>query len=80
MRPGINFCSSASPSHITHGRTFVSGYDVSETAKYCARYPKCFEINSVICGLQFVLHVVVVPINLENRHISKQHTYIVTSK
>jgi len=25
--------------------------------------------NSVICGLQFVLHVVVVPIYLENRHI-----------
>lgn len=44
MSHGINFSSNVSPCHIIHGRTFISGYDLSETAKYCARYPKCFEI------------------------------------
>jgi len=24
---------------------YISGYDLSETAKYCARYPQCFEIT-----------------------------------
>jgi hypothetical protein len=45
MRPGIKFSSSASPRHTIHGRTFKSSYDLSETAKYGARYPKCFEIT-----------------------------------
>jgi hypothetical protein len=45
MRPGINFSSNASPCHIIHSRTFISGYDLSEIAKYCAQYPKCFEIT-----------------------------------
>lgn len=44
MSPGINFSSNVRPCHIIHGRTFISGYDLSETANYCARYPKCFEI------------------------------------
>ena len=41
MRPDINFNISASPYHIIRGR---SGYDLNETAKYCAQYPKCLEI------------------------------------
>lgn len=78
MRPGVNLGNRASPVHIIHGSTFITGYDLSETQNTAPGTQNVLKLyNFVICGLQFV-YVVVVPIYLENRHISSQYIYIVT--